>query len=44
MFDMGFEPQVMKIFANIRPNRQTIMFSATMPRIMDALAKKTLND
>lgn len=44
MFDMGFEPQVMKIFANIRPNRQTIMFSATMPRIMDALAKKTLRD
>ncbi|CAD6503909.1 BgTH12-05652 [Blumeria graminis f. sp. triticale] len=42
MFDMGFEPQVMKIFANIRPNRQTILFSATMPRIMDALAKKTL--
>ena len=33
----------MKIFANIRPNRQTILFSATMPRIMDALAKKTLN-
>jgi ATP-dependent RNA helicase DDX46/PRP5 len=43
MFDMGFEPQVMKIFANIRPNRQTILFSATMPRIMDALAKKTLH-
>lgn len=42
MFDMGFEPQVMKIFANVRPNRQTILFSATMPRIMDALAKKTL--
>ncbi|KAM3074133.1 pre-mRNA processing RNA-helicase [Clarireedia jacksonii] len=42
MFDMGFEPQVMKIFNNIRPNRQTILFSATMPRIMDALAKKTL--
>ncbi|KAM0179583.1 hypothetical protein ACHAPF_002867 [Botrytis cinerea] len=42
MFDMGFEPQVMKVFNNIRPNRQTILFSATMPRIMDALAKKTL--
>merc|ERR1711939_868160 len=42
MFDMGFEPQVMKIFANIRPDRQTILFSATMPRIMDALAKKAL--
>jgi len=43
MFDMGFEPQVMKIFANIRPDRQTILFSATMPKIMDALAKKTLS-
>ncbi|KAH8599044.1 Pre-mRNA-processing ATP-dependent RNA helicase prp5 [Bisporella sp. PMI_857] len=43
MFDMGFEPQVMKVFANIRPDRQTILFSATMPRIMDALAKKTLS-
>jgi ATP-dependent RNA helicase DDX46/PRP5 len=44
MFDMGFEPQVMKIFANIRPDRQTILFSATMPRIMDSLAKKVLKD
>ncbi|KAI1489733.1 P-loop containing nucleoside triphosphate hydrolase protein [Biscogniauxia mediterranea] len=43
MFDMGFEPQVMKIFQNMRPDRQTILFSATMPRIMDALAKKVLN-
>lgn len=43
MFDMGFEPQVMKIFANMRPDRQTILFSATMPRIMDSLAKKVLN-
>ncbi|KAI1345129.1 hypothetical protein F5Y15DRAFT_18243 [Xylariaceae sp. FL0016] len=43
MFDMGFEPQVMKIFANMRPDRQTILFSATMPRIMDALAKKVLD-
>ncbi|KAK3372505.1 hypothetical protein B0H63DRAFT_299241 [Podospora didyma] len=44
MFDMGFEPQVMKIFANIRPDRQTILFSATMPRIIDALTKKVLHD
>ncbi|CAK7265385.1 pre-mRNA processing RNA-helicase [Sporothrix epigloea] len=42
MFDMGFEPQVMKIFANIRPDRQTVLFSATMPRIIDALVKKVL--
>lgn len=44
MFDMGFEPQVMKIFANARPDRQTILFSATMPRIIDSLTKKVLRD
>ncbi len=44
MFDMGFEPQVMKIFANIRPDRQTVLFSATMPRIIDALVKKVLRN
>ncbi|EGX91746.1 DEAD/DEAH box RNA helicase [Cordyceps militaris CM01] len=43
MFDMGFEPQVMKIFANMRPDKQTILFSATMPRIIDSLTKKVLN-
>ena len=42
MFDMGFEPQVMKIFANMRPDKQTILFSATMPRIVDSLTKKVL--
>ncbi|ORY66368.1 uncharacterized protein BCR38DRAFT_430014 [Pseudomassariella vexata] len=44
MFDMGFEPQVMKILSNMRPDRQNILFSATMPRIMDALAKKVLSN
>jgi ATP-dependent RNA helicase DDX46/PRP5 len=42
MFDMGFEPQVMKIMANVRPDRQTVLFSATFPRNMEALARKTL--
>ncbi|KAL8826469.1 MAG: hypothetical protein Q9170_007385 [Blastenia crenularia] len=42
MFDMGFEPQVMKILANVRPDRQTVLFSATFPRQMEALARKTL--
>ncbi|KMU90834.1 pre-mRNA-processing ATP-dependent RNA helicase prp11 [Coccidioides immitis H538.4] len=42
MFDMGFEPQVMKIISNIRPSRQTVLFSATFPRNMEALARKTL--
>lgn len=44
MFDMGFEPQVMKIMANIRPDRQTVLFSATFPRNMEALARKSLTN
>merc|ERR1719209_2702242 len=32
MFDMGFEPQVMRVLDNCRPDRQTVMFSATFPR------------
>ncbi|GMR50389.1 hypothetical protein PMAYCL1PPCAC_20584, partial [Pristionchus mayeri] len=43
MFDMGFEPQVMKIVNNIRPDRQTVLFSATFPRTMEALAMSILN-
>ncbi|KZS97900.1 P-loop containing nucleoside triphosphate hydrolase protein [Sistotremastrum niveocremeum HHB9708] len=42
MFDMGFEPQVMKIINNIRPDRQTLLFSATFPKQMDSLARKIL--
>ncbi|KAK3090638.1 hypothetical protein FSP39_013319, partial [Pinctada imbricata] len=43
MFDMGFEPQVTKIIDSVRPDRQTVMFSATFPRQMEALARKILN-
>lgn len=43
MFDMGFEPQVMRIIDGIRPDRQTVMFSATFPRIMEALARRILD-
>ncbi|KAL7024973.1 hypothetical protein ACKWTF_013285 [Chironomus riparius] len=42
MFDMGFEPQVVRILENIRPDRQTVMFSATFPRQMEALARRFL--
>jgi ATP-dependent RNA helicase DDX46/PRP5 len=41
-FDMGFEPQVMKIISNVRPDRQTVLFSATFPKQMEALARKIL--
>ncbi|XP_063244308.1 probable ATP-dependent RNA helicase DDX46 [Bacillus rossius redtenbacheri] len=43
MFDMGFEPQVMRIVDNVRPDRQTVMFSATFPRQMEALARRILS-
>lgn len=39
---MGFEPQIARIIANIRPSRQTVMFSATFPKQIEALAKKVL--
>lgn len=42
MFDMGFEPQVMKIVNNIRPDKQTVLFSATFPKQMEGLARKIL--
>lgn len=42
MFDMGFEPQVAKIFTQVRPDRQCVLFSATFPRKMEVLAKRIL--
>lgn len=44
MFDLGFGPQVMKILNNIRPDRQLVMFSATFPRQLEALAKKVMKN
>jgi len=32
----------MKIIDNIRPTRQVVMFSATFPRQMEALARRIL--
>ena len=34
----------MKIIDNIRPDRQTVLFSATFPRQMEALAQKVLTE
>ena len=33
MLDMGFEPQIRKIVSQIRPDRQTLMWSATWPKV-----------
>ncbi|KAL7383416.1 hypothetical protein ABVT39_010268 [Epinephelus coioides] len=42
MLDMGFEPQIMKILLDIRPDRQTVMTSATWPTGVRRLAKSYL--
>ncbi|KAK1085604.1 pre-mRNA processing RNA-helicase [Friedmanniomyces endolithicus] len=42
MYDMGFEPQISKLLGNIRPDRQTVCFSATFPPKLESLARKAL--
>lgn len=39
MLDMGFEPQIRKIVSQIRPDRQTLMWSATWPREIQKMAR-----
>merc|ERR1712232_89486 len=38
MLDMGFEPQVRKVASQARPDRQTLMWSATWPDSIQKLA------
>jgi ATP-dependent RNA helicase DDX5/DBP2 len=42
MLDMGFEPQIRKIVSQIRPDRQTLYWSATWPKEVQALANTFL--
>ena len=44
MLDMGFEDQVFSLVNQVRPDRQTALFSATMPRRIENLAQQTLHD
>ncbi|XP_045611451.1 probable ATP-dependent RNA helicase DDX5 isoform X2 [Procambarus clarkii] len=44
MLDMGFEPQIRKIVEQIRPDRQTLMWSATWPKEVRKLAEDFLKD
>lgn len=44
MLDMGFEPQLRKIVSQIRPDRQVLMWSATWPKEIQALANDYLGD
>lgn len=44
MLDMGFEPQIRKVMYTIRPNRQTVMTSATWPSCVRRLASSYMVD
>ncbi|KAI9503335.1 ATP-dependent RNA helicase dbp2 [Coemansia spiralis] len=44
MLDMGFEPQIRKIVDQIRPDRQTLMWSATWPKAVQQLARDFLSE
>ena len=44
MLDMGFYDDIMQIVKYLSKDRQTIMFSATMPAKIQQLAKTILND
>ena len=44
MFDMGFLPDVRRILAALPPQRQNLLFSATMPAEIRALADGLLRD
>jgi ATP-dependent RNA helicase DDX42 len=44
MFEMGFEYQMRSIVNNIRPDRQTLMFSATMKKKVEEFARHILTD
>ncbi|XP_037928143.1 probable ATP-dependent RNA helicase DDX43 [Teleopsis dalmanni] len=44
MLDMGFEPQIRKVLLDIRPDRQTVMTSATWPPCVSRLAETYMNN
>lgn len=44
MLDMGFEPQIRRISDQIRPDRQTLLYTATWPREVQSVAREFLRD
>ena len=44
MFDMGFLPDIRRIVKCLPENRQTLLFSATMPKEIRRLAQEVLTD
>ncbi|XP_059659883.1 ATP-dependent RNA helicase DBP2-like isoform X2 [Cornus florida] len=44
MLDMGFEPQIREVMRSLPEKHQTLLFSATMPVEIEALAQEYLNN
>lgn len=44
MLDMGFQPDLLKIISRLNPERQTLLFSATMPTGVAKMAQTILNN
>lgn len=44
MLDMGFEPQIQRVLVNVRPDRQTVMTSATWPAGVRRLAQQYMQE
>ncbi|KAI8926427.1 P-loop containing nucleoside triphosphate hydrolase protein [Entophlyctis helioformis] len=44
MLNLGFEPQVRSVCSNVRPDRQTLLFSATFRRHIERLAREFLTN
>lgn len=44
MFEMGFEYQMRSIVSNVRPDRQILMFSATMKKKVEGFAREMLKN
>jgi ATP-dependent RNA helicase RhlE len=44
MLDLGFLPQMQEILDSVPSQRQTLMFSATLPQVIERLAKRVMND
>ncbi|KAF4378468.1 hypothetical protein G4B88_027528 [Cannabis sativa] len=44
MIDMGFEPQIRSIIQNTCPDKQTVLFCATLPREVEILARNSLHN
>jgi superfamily II DNA/RNA helicase len=44
MLDMGFLPDIKEIINKVPQQRQTMLFSATMPQAIEAMSRRFLND